>query len=108
MGNSQHVVLVDDDNNILGVEEKLAAHNAHTKLHRGFSIFLFNTNKEVLIQQRCCTKKTWGGFWSNSFCGHPQINETNEQAVYRHAKFELGLESLQQLILLVTIGIGLV
>lgn len=97
MGNSQHVVLVDDYNNILGIEEKLAAHNANTKLHRGFSVFLFNTKKEVLLQQRCHTKKTWGGFWSNSFCGHPQINETTQQAIYRHAKFELGLETLQQL-----------
>lgn len=97
MGYAQHVVLVDDDNNVLGIEEKLIAHNASTKLHRGFSVFLFNTKKELLIQQRAYTKKTWGGFWSNSFCGHPQIHETNEQAVYRHAKFELGLAALQQL-----------
>lgn len=97
MTNSAHVVLVDECNNILGTQDKLIAHNATTKLHRGFSVFLFNSNKELLIQRRSNTKKTWGGFWSNSFCGHPQIHETDEQAIYRHAKFELGIGTLQKL-----------
>lgn len=97
MTNSVHVVLVDEYNNVLGTQDKLIAHNAITQLHRGFSVFLFNSNKELLLQKRSNSKKTWGGFWSNSFCGHPQIHETNEQAIYRHAKFELGIESLQKL-----------
>ena len=90
--NSQHVVLVDEQDNILGIEDKLQAHNTDTSLHRGFSAFLFNKDKKFLIQKRINVKKTWGGFWSNSFCGHPQINETYEQAVVRHAKFELGID----------------
>ncbi|WP_342259465.1 isopentenyl-diphosphate Delta-isomerase [Candidatus Tisiphia endosymbiont of Metellina segmentata] len=93
---SEHVVLVDEQDNILGIEDKLKAHNSNTPLHRGFSVFLFNSQKEIVIQKRSLLKKTWGGFWSNSFCGHPQINETYEQAIYRHAKFELGLVSLQR------------
>lgn len=97
MRNSAHVVLVDESNQVLGIQDKLVAHNSTTQLHRGFSVFLFNSNKELLIQRRSDTKKTWGGFWSNSFCGHPQINENNEQAIYRHAKFELGIEHLQKL-----------
>lgn len=93
---SKHVVLVDEQDNVLGIEDKLKAHNSNTPLHRGFSVFLFNSKKEFLIQKRSLLKKTWGGFWSNSFCGHPQINETYEQAIGRHAKFELGLVSLQR------------
>lgn len=89
---SKHVVLVDEQDNVLGIEDKLQAHNANTRLHRGFSAFLFNSSRQFLIQKRITEKKTWGGFWSNSFCGHPQINETYEQAVARHAKFELGIE----------------
>lgn len=95
--NKPHVILVDEENNILGIQDKLEVHNANTPLHRGFSVFLFNSQKELLIQKRSYTKKTWGGFWSNSFCGHPQINETASQAIYRHAKFELGLQNLQQI-----------
>ena len=89
---AKHVVLVDEEDNVLGIEDKLQAHNTNTKLHRGFSAFLFNQDKKLLIQKRATSKKTWGGFWSNSFCGHPQIDETYEQAVVRHAKFELGID----------------
>ena len=91
MLNSQHVVLVDEQDNAIGIKDKLEAHNSNTMLHRGVSVFLFNSQKELLIQKRNNRKKTWGGFWSNSFCGHPQQDETYRQAVYRHAKFELGI-----------------
>lgn len=43
---SEHLVLVDEQDNILGIEDKLKAHNSNTPLHRGFSVFLFNSKKE--------------------------------------------------------------
>lgn len=96
MLSSKHVVLVDEQDRVIGIDEKSEAHNSDTILHRGVSVFLFNNRKELLIQKRNANKKTWGGFWSNSFCGHPQINESYEQAAHRHAKFELGI-NLQEL-----------
>lgn len=84
-----HAILVDENNNILGIQDKLTVHNSNTPLHRGFSAFLFNSKKEFLIQQRSLIKKTWPTFWSNSFCRNPKINETYEDAIYRHAKLEL-------------------
>lgn len=91
-----HVVLVDEQDNVLGIEDKATVHNSATPLHRGFSVFLFNNKKELLIQKRSSNKKTWPAFWSNSFCGHPRLNETYEDGVYRHGKFELGM-TLQKL-----------
>lgn len=88
---SKHVVLVDDQDNILGIQNKLDAHHANTPLHRGVCVFLFDHNKKLLLQRRSSLKKTWPLFWSNSFCGHPQITETYEQAVHRHSQFELGM-----------------
>ncbi len=88
---SKHVVLVDEEDKFLGVAMKQDVHNDNTPLHRGVSVFLLNRNNQLLIQKRHKQKKTWGGFWSNSFCGHPQIDETYEQAIARHAKFELGI-----------------
>jgi isopentenyl-diphosphate Delta-isomerase len=86
------VVLVDEADQVLGAMDKLLAHNEHTPLHRGVSAFLFNNQSKVLIQKRSYKKITWPGFWSNSFCGHPQAGETYEQAIVRHAKFELGID----------------
>lgn len=87
----EYVVLVDKNNNVLGTSPKLATHNANTPLHRGFSAFLFNSRGELLLQQRSRKKKTWPLVWSNSVCGHPMLNEKNEDAVKRRIKFELGL-----------------
>lgn len=97
MFNSQHVVLVDEKNNILGIEDKVLAHSKDTKLHRGFSVYLFNSSKRLILQQRSATKITWPLFWSNSFCGHPQLHETHEQAVLRHSTFELSVTKLKLL-----------
>jgi len=87
----EHIVLVDENNNVLGTMPKPLAHNADTPLHRGFSLFLFNPKNELLLQQRSSKKKTWPGVWSNSCCGHPMLNESNVDAAHRRLKFELGM-----------------
>lgn len=88
----EHVVLVDEANNKLGLEDKYAVHTGDTALHRGFSMFIFNTKGELLLQQRSSKKITWPNVWSNSVCGHPADGETAEHAAQRRAKFELGID----------------
>lgn len=88
---SDYIVLVDKQNNVLGTAPKLEAHNANTPLHRAFSLFLFNSKGQLLLQQRSRNKKTWPLVWSNSVCGHPMLNEPNKDAVKRRLKFELGI-----------------
>lgn len=88
---SEHVVLVDESNAVIGTLPKAEAHHAQTPLHRGFSLFLFNRVGELLLQQRSVQKKTWPGVWSNSCCGHPQLNESNSDAVRRRLREELGI-----------------
>lgn len=88
----EEIVLVDKDNHVLGTAPKLASHNKNTPLHRAFSLFLFNSQGELLLQQRSRKKKTWPLIWSNSVCGHPMLNEENEDAVKRRLKFELGID----------------
>jgi len=95
---SKYVVLVDEQDNYLGLEDKHRAHNAETKLHRGFSAFLFNKDGKLLLQKRDSSKKTWPNFWSNSVCGHPQYMESYESAVQRCAKFELGIEGIANIL----------
>lgn len=91
MNNEDYVVLVDNNNKVLGTAPKLETHNANTPLHRAFSLFLFNPKGELLLQQRSKNKKTWPLVWSNSCCGHPMLNESNKDAVRRRLLFELGI-----------------
>lgn len=85
-----YIVLVDENDNEIGLEEKFVAHGYPAKLHRAFSIFILNDKRELLIQKRNHKKKTWPGFWSNSCCSHPRPNEPIALAAQRRLEEELG------------------
>ncbi len=86
----EQVILVDENDNEIGLEEKMTAHVNPAKLHRAFSIFILNDKEQLLIQKRGNEKKTWPGYWSNSCCSHPGPNEPIVLAAQRRLKEELG------------------
>ena len=90
-----YIVLVNSKNKSLGTMPKLKAHSKNTPLHRGFSLFLFNSKKELLLQQRSHKKKTWPLEWSNSVCGHPKLKESPIDAAKRRLSFELGINNAE-------------
>ncbi|MFH1521904.1 MAG: isopentenyl-diphosphate Delta-isomerase [archaeon] len=85
------IIVVDKDDNIIGVEEKEKCHDGEGILHRAFSIFVFNEMGELLIQQRSGLKKLWPLFWSNSCCSHPRLNEKFKEATEKRLGEELGI-----------------
>jgi isopentenyl-diphosphate Delta-isomerase len=87
------LILVDDNDEIIGYEEKGICHAAEGILHRAFSIFIFNSNGEFLLQKRSSVKPLWPGYWSNSVCSHPRKGETYDSAASRRLFEEVGLES---------------
>ncbi len=93
MTNDDLLILVDSDDNELGHLEKELCHVGDGKLHRAFSIFLFNSVGDVLIQQRVESKPLWGNFWSNTCCSHPRVGESLEVATNRRTIEELGIQS---------------
>jgi len=88
------VVLVDEQNAVVGTALKDDVHTTHTPLHRGFSLFLFNSHHEVLLTQRAFTKKTFPGMWTNAVCGHPGRDESAVDAAKRRLKDELGMSGV--------------
>jgi isopentenyl-diphosphate delta-isomerase len=88
----ENVILVDEQDQEVGIEEKLAAH-IQGKLHRAVSVFLFNSQKELLIQQRAFSKYHSGGLWSNTCCGHPRPEESAINAATRRLYEELGIKA---------------
>ena len=85
------VILVNEKDEILGTMEKLEAHEKGV-LHRAFSIFVFNSNNELLIHQRAFGKYHSEGLWTNTCCSHQREGETNIQAGTRRLKEEMGFE----------------
>ncbi|MDE1768502.1 MAG: isopentenyl-diphosphate Delta-isomerase [Candidatus Micrarchaeota archaeon] len=88
----EQVVLVDHNDNEIGLEEKLKAHQNGGKLHRAISIFIFNNKGETMLQQRAAAKYHGGGLWSNTVCSHPRKGEDTLQAAHRRLKEEMGFD----------------
>lgn len=87
----EYVVLVDNQDNRVGLMEKMEAHLNPT-LHRAFSIFIFNSKHEMLLQRRALTKYHTPGLWTNTCCSHPRDGETLEDATKRRLMEEMGME----------------
>ena len=86
------VILVDTENTKLGIMDK---YEAHTKgeLHRAFSVFIFNGNGELLLQQRAAKKYHGANLWTNTCCSHQQASETTLEAANDRLDYEMGLQA---------------
>ncbi|MEU1664906.1 isopentenyl-diphosphate Delta-isomerase [Streptomyces sparsogenes] len=83
--------LVDEDGVTIGTAEKLSAHLAPGRLHRAFSVFLFDDDGRLLLQRRALGKYHSPGVWSNTCCGHPYPGELPFVAATRRTAEELGV-----------------
>jgi isopentenyl-diphosphate delta-isomerase len=89
----EDLILVDECDRVTGYASKQAAHRGTGKLHRAFSIFLFDGPDWVLLQRRSESKPLWPAFWANSCCSHPRRGETCDSAVTRRLPEELGVST---------------
>jgi isopentenyl-diphosphate Delta-isomerase len=92
--NPVQIVLVDENDKVLGFKEKFATHRIPVPLHRAISIVIFNKNKsQMLITKRSAGKPTWPYFWTNAVCSHPYPNESYATAASRRLYEELGFKT---------------
>ncbi|MDP3697530.1 MAG: isopentenyl-diphosphate Delta-isomerase [Candidatus Taylorbacteria bacterium] len=89
---ANEIILVDEKDNEIGVAEKLKAH-LQGKLHRCFSILIFNSRGETLLQKRAKGKYHSGELWSNACCSHPRPGEDIKKEAEKRLKEEMGIES---------------
>jgi isopentenyl-diphosphate Delta-isomerase len=82
--------LFDENGVTIGTAEKLSAHLAPGRLHRAFSVFLFDEDGRLLLQRRALGKYHSPGVWSNTCCGHPYPAEPPFVAAARRTAEELG------------------
>jgi len=85
------IILVNEKDGEIGSEFKLKAHK-EGRLHRAFSIFVFNSKGELLLQKRAVGKYHSGGLWTNTCCSHPNVGETVLDAAHRRLKEEMGFD----------------
>ena len=90
---NEELILVDRDDREIGHLSKGECHDGNGVLHRAFSLFLFNDDGELLLQQRSAAKRLWPEYWSNSCCSHPRRGETLEVATRRRLGDELNIDA---------------
>ncbi|PBQ31243.1 isopentenyl-diphosphate delta-isomerase [Sphingobacteriaceae bacterium] len=89
---TEEVILVNEQDQELGTMEKMEAH-VKGLLHRAFSVFIFNSKKELLIQQRALSKYHSPALWTNTCCSHPRPGEKTHDAALRRMREEMGMET---------------
>ena len=87
----KEVILVNSMDEEIGTMEKMEAHQKGL-LHRAFSVFVFNSKKELLLQKRAFGKYHSEGLWTNTCCSHPAPNETIVEAANRRLMEEMGMK----------------
>lgn len=85
-----YVILVDEQDNPIGTAEKMEAHQNGGKLHRAFSVLVFNNKGETMLQRRAASKYHCPGLWTNTCCSHPRPEETTLAAASRRLQEEMG------------------
>ena len=88
----EQVVLVDENDNPIGLMEKIEAHEK-ALLHRAFSVFIFNKKGELMLQQRAASKYHSPLLWTNTCCSHQRDGETNLEAGKRRLFEEMGFNA---------------
>ena len=89
---NDYVILVDENNNQIGLEEKILAHKKNL-LHRAFSIFIFNDSFEILLQKRAPNKYHSGNLWTNTCCSHPLENLSLVEPAKKRLVEEMGIKA---------------
>jgi isopentenyl-diphosphate delta-isomerase len=87
----EKIILVDEKDREIGTGEKTKVHE-DGRLHRAFSVFVFNSKGETLLQRRTKSKYHSGGLWTNTCCSHPRAGEKLEESVHRRLKEEMGFD----------------
>ena len=88
---SDYLIIVDKDDNPIGTEEKIKCHLPNGKLHRAFTVLLFNKEGKLLLTRRSQSKMLWPGDWDGTVASHPRQSETYVSSAQRRLPEEIGI-----------------
>jgi len=88
----EFIILVDENDNPIGTEEKVKCHLPNGKLHRAFTALLFDNEGKLILTRRAKEKMLWPNDWDGTFASHPRESETYVSSGERRMPEELGIE----------------
>lgn len=91
MPEEEYVILVDENDNQVGLEEKVRCHLPDGRLHRAFTALIFDRGGNLLLTRRAKEKMLWPGDWDGTVASHPRESETYSSSAERRMPEELGI-----------------
>jgi isopentenyl-diphosphate delta-isomerase len=88
----EYVILVDQNDNPIGKEDKVKCHLPNGKLHRAFSALIFNGEGKLLLTKRSEGKMLWPNNWDGTVASHPRESETYVSSAERRMPEEIGID----------------
>jgi len=88
----EYVILVDQNDNPIGKEEKVKCHLPNGKLHRAFTALIFNGEGKLLLTKRSDKKMLWPSYWDGTIASHPRESETYVSSAERRMPEEIGID----------------
>ena len=88
----EYVILVDQNDNPIGKEDKVKCHLPNGKLHRAFSALIFNGEGKLLLTKRSESKMLWPNDWDGTVASHPRESETYVSSAERRMPEEIGID----------------
>ena len=84
--------LVDENDKVIGFEEKKKCHLKNGLLHRAIFVLLFNYQNQFLLTKRSKHKLLWPLIWDGACASHPRYpKEDYFDCAKRRVKEELGI-----------------
>ena len=87
----EYVILVNENDNPIGKEEKVKCHLPNGKLHRAFTALIFNNEGKLLLTKRSEGKMLWPNDWDGTVASHPRESETYASSAERRMPEEIGI-----------------
>ena len=87
----EYVILVNENDNPIGKEEKVKCHLPNGKLHRAFTALIFNNEGKLLLTKRSEGKMLWPNDWDGTVASHPRESETYTSSAERRMPEEIGI-----------------
>ena len=88
----EYVILVDQNDNPIGKEDKVKCHLPNGKLHRAFSALIFNGEGKLLLTKRSEGKMLWPNNWDGTVASHPRESETYVSSAEHRMPEEIGID----------------
>ena len=95
MGEIEYLDLVDENDNVIGKEDRNVIYKNNWRNFRVINIMIFTSDNKIVVPKRSGNRRVFPNCYDCSVGGHGSSGETYEHAAYRELEEELGITNVK-------------